>query len=261
MSAFIDWSWLSVAALTSASFGTLSATSKFIFMGFKRYRTAREIPIDWFKQQKILKGVAVYVGDGDNVRLYHRPFLFRLFGIGKNPVFKKGLSNETISIRLAGVDAPECPHFGTPGQRGGEEAKKWLRKYVTHCSATVKLHSLDQYSRAVCSVYVRKGFFRLKKNVSYELVKHGHAVVYRGMGAEYNGMLQKLEKAEQVARLRRKGMWKNVDKKMLSPAEYKRALREGRLSDISKPAEPINFFSRAVGSIFSVFNKQKLDKQ
>jgi len=153
-----------------------------------------------------------------------------------------------LQVRLAGVDAPECAHFGAPGQEGGEEAKKWLGKYLKNRSVVVQLHSLDQYSRAVCSVYVRKGIFRLKKNVSYELVKDGHAVVYRGFGAEYNGMLKKLENAEAQARKRKKGMW-SVNKPFTSPQEYKRALKEGKISEYTKEKD---FFSRKPESLFSL---------
>ncbi|GJD09860.1 Probable endonuclease LCL3 [Galdieria sulphuraria] len=187
MNAFIvNWHWLSVAALTSASFGYLSATTKLLYMGVRRYKTAKDIPNSMFQRGSKIKGVVVSVGDG------------------RHPVLKKRLSEETISVRLAGVDAPECAHFGAPGQEGGEQAKKWLRNYLKDRAVTVQLHSLDQYSRAVCTVHVRKGILRLKKNVSYELVKVGHAVVYRGFGAEYNGILRKLENAETEARKRKR---------------------------------------------------------
>ncbi|KAK4524879.1 hypothetical protein GAYE_SCF06G2781 [Galdieria yellowstonensis] len=249
MCAFVvNWHWLSVAALTSASFGYISAATKLLHMGLVRYRTAKDIPSTMFQKGKKLKGVVVSVGDGDNVRFFHRPFLFRLLGIGRHPVLKNRLSEETINVRLAGVDAPECAHFGAPGQEGGEEAKKWLGKYLKNRSVVVQLHSLDQYSRAVCSVYVRKGIFRLKKNVSYELVKDGHAVVYRGFGAEYNGMLKKLENAEAQARKRKKGMW-SVNKPFTSPQEYKRALKEGKISEYTKEKD---FFSRKPESLFSL---------
>jgi len=39
------------------------------------------------------------------------------------PIPEKTTSKDTIGIRLAGVDAPECAHFGQPGQPFGEEAK------------------------------------------------------------------------------------------------------------------------------------------
>ncbi|EME31993.1 uncharacterized protein Gasu_07400 [Galdieria sulphuraria] len=249
MNAFIvNWHWLSVAALTSASFGYLSATTKLLYMGVRRYKTAKDIPNSMFQRGSKIKGVVVSVGDGDNIRIFHRPFLFRFFGIGRHPVLKKRLSEETISVRLAGVDAPECAHFGAPGQEGGEQAKKWLRNYLKDRAVTVQLHSLDQYSRAVCTVHVRKGILRLKKNVSYELVKVGHAVVYRGFGAEYNGILRKLENAETEARKRKRGMWSVRNKPVISPQEYKRALKEGKGPESLTEKD---FFSRKPESLFS----------
>ena len=37
-------------------------------------------------------------------------------------------SENTIGVRLAGVDAPECSHFGAVGQPYGPEALQWLKK-------------------------------------------------------------------------------------------------------------------------------------
>ena len=39
---------------------------------------------------------------------------------------QKVKSENTIGVRLAGVDAPECAHFGKEGQPFGEEAKYGL---------------------------------------------------------------------------------------------------------------------------------------
>lgn len=119
---------------------------------------------------------------------------------------------------------------------------------------TVQLHSMDQYSRAVCTVYVRKGILRLKKNVSYELVKAGHAVVYRGFGAEYNGILKKLENAEAQARIRKKGMWSATNKRVVSPEEYKRALKEGK---IPEQKEEKQYFFGKPETLFPFFRPHK----
>ncbi|KAI6020514.1 hypothetical protein EDC04DRAFT_2738026, partial [Pisolithus marmoratus] len=53
------------------------------------------------------------MGDADNFRSYHTP------GIGwrwfrRVPTLAKDLKDQTIHIRIAGIDAPEGGHFGRP---------------------------------------------------------------------------------------------------------------------------------------------------
>lgn len=67
------------------------------------------------------------VGDADGFRLYHQmPFPFRLL----SPVPDKLKAEDTLSIRLAGADAPESGHFGNEAQPFAKEAKEELKRLV-----------------------------------------------------------------------------------------------------------------------------------
>lgn len=59
------------------------------------------------------------------------------------------LKDETLHIRIAGVDAPESSYFGKPGQLGADMVKSWLRKEVEGKTMWVELLRKDQYNRVV----------------------------------------------------------------------------------------------------------------
>ncbi len=102
-------------------------------------------------------------------------------------------------MRLAGIDAPEIGHFGGASQPYAEEAKAWLTEYVQGRRVTIKLHRLDQYSRAVATAHVWRNLF-FRKNVSLAMVQAGYATVYTSANAEYGGIEKALLAAEARAR-------------------------------------------------------------
>ncbi|OIR57614.1 MAG: SNase-domain-containing protein [Amphiamblys sp. WSBS2006] len=181
-----------------------------------RYRAVSELPESVFRRRTVLHGVVSSVGDGDGFRFRHVSF-FELFRLSSK---SSGLK-ETLSVRLAGVDAPETAHFGLPGQPFGEEAKRWLRDEIQGRRVRIVPHLRDQYGRAVCSVYYRP--FLFEKNLSLEIVKSGLAEVYVGKGAVYGGIFASLLSAEKKARKSRTGMWQQRDYR--SPGEYKQAAK------------------------------------
>lgn len=192
-------------------------------VGTRRFQTAPEIPAALYKPSgRRLKGHIVAVNDSDNLRFYHPAWLSRWW---RAPHLDRGqLKTETLNIRLAGIDAPEMGHFGGTPQPFAAEAKEWLTQYTMGRQASLKVHRLDQYSRAVATVWVRRWFF-LHKNVSLEMVKAGYATVYTGAGAEYGTAKEQLVRAEKWARRCRRGMWRQNSSEYVSPAEYKRQLR------------------------------------
>ncbi|KAI8081639.1 uncharacterized protein BX664DRAFT_268651 [Halteromyces radiatus] len=165
----------------------------------KRYPTVGHIPPEVFSKRTVIRGKVTSVGDSDNFRIYHTP------GIGWGwlrtvPTTRKELKDQTIPIRIAGVDAPEGAHFGMPAQPYYTESKAFLTSMILGRFVKVELLSRDQYNRAVAMAYYRKPPFFRRKNVSEEMLKNGYASMYVAKGAQYSDQLQKLEKAESRAK-------------------------------------------------------------
>ncbi|EPB85518.1 hypothetical protein HMPREF1544_07701 [Mucor circinelloides 1006PhL] len=208
--------WRPVAVGIVIGIPAVWAVSRFV-VG-KRYKTAGHIPPEVFEKATRIRGKVVAVGDSDNFRLYHTPGLG--WGWIRNiPKTRKELQNQTISIRIAGVDAPEGAHFGMPAQPFSAEAKQFLTKLVLNKRVQVQLLSRDQYSRVVAMAYVRKPPFFVKKNVSAEMLKAGLASIYVAKGAQYAGMLDRLKKYESRAKFFKRGIWSL--KKYVSPGDHK----------------------------------------
>ncbi|KDE03312.1 hypothetical protein MVLG_06184 [Microbotryum lychnidis-dioicae p1A1 Lamole] len=167
---------------------------------------------------RALRGIVTSVGDADNFRLYHRPcwaFYRRV------PTTRAGLKNQTLHVRLAGVDAPELSHFGNPAQAYSAEALDWLTRSVLGRTVYVELYSKDRYGRVVGMAYVRNFPFIFRRNVSEEMLKRGLATVYTQGGAVHAGLLHRFEETEARARRRKVGMWAQAPTEYESPAAYK----------------------------------------
>ncbi|KAI8061492.1 uncharacterized protein B0P05DRAFT_477508 [Gilbertella persicaria] len=164
-----------------------------------RYKTAAHIPPEAFDRAQKIRGKVVAVGDSDNFRMYHTPG-FGWGWIRNIPKTKKELQNQTISVRIAGVDAPEGSHFGMPAQPYSKEAKAFLTDLVLNRRVQLQLLSRDQYGRVVGMASVRKPPFFLRKNVSAEMLKAGLASIYTAKGAQYAGMLDQLKSYEARAK-------------------------------------------------------------
>ncbi|PPQ83913.1 hypothetical protein CVT25_000658 [Psilocybe cyanescens] len=220
-----------VAALTA--FGLGSATAMSAVLVYKRYgrriRNSDWITPKLLTRKRWLRGVATSVGDADNFRFFHTPALggytwpLKLRSI---PSLSKDLKDETIHIRVAGVDAPEAAHFGKPAQPYAAESLEWLRSQILGKTVYCQLYRRDQYSRIVAQVYlaprILPGFLFHGKNVSAEMLKAGWGVTYEQAGAEY-GKLGKSEflRLEAEAKAARRGMWEG-GKMVETPSQYKR---------------------------------------
>ncbi|KAL4979479.1 putative endonuclease lcl3 [Aspergillus desertorum] len=215
---------LTTAILTAA---------RFHHSHLRRFPDAPSIDASYFRRRSIF-GKVTSVGDGDNFRIFHTPG-GRLAGWEwlpwkKVPKEKKELRDNTIHIRLAGIDAPELAHFGRPEQPHAREAHEWLTSYLLNRRVRAYLHRPDQYQRAVATVYVRHALdfpipFR-RRDVSYEMLKRGLATVYEAKsGAEFGGDATeaKYRNAQWWAKLRGNGMWKGFrrNKEFESPRKYK----------------------------------------
>ena len=123
-----------------------------------------------------------------------------------------------MHVRLAGVDAPELPHFGREGQPGGKEAIGWLTSYLLGRRVRAYVYKRDQYDRAVATVYVRKGF--LRRDVGLQMLKTGIATVYEAKtGAEFGALEDKYRGMEAWAKGRKVGIWGS--KEFESPRDFK----------------------------------------
>ncbi|KAM0204682.1 hypothetical protein ACHAPA_001874 [Fusarium lateritium] len=175
-----------------------------------------------FFRNRSLFGRVTSVGDGDNFHLFHTPG-GRALGWGwlrRVPDVRKELKDRTIPIRIAGVDAPECAHFGRPAQPFSAEALAWLRNYLLKRNVRAYIYKRDQYDRIVATVYTRR--WLLRRDVGLEMIKAGMATTYEAkQGAEFGGRQKLYEKAEAKAKQKRKGMWSGKAKDFESPRAYK----------------------------------------
>jgi endonuclease YncB( thermonuclease family) len=173
-------------------------------------RHARAIPDGYFgspgkQEATVLHVLVVRAGDGDGVRVRHLPTLAWLVPslAGSSRTWDP---KHTISVRLAGIDAPEAGHFGKVEQPFAAEARAFLADYVQGRRCTLKLCKRDQYERVVGMLWVHKPvvwwlpFWRRRRNVSLEMVTRGLACVYECKGAEYDGIKEELLAAQAIAK-------------------------------------------------------------
>ncbi|PPR00271.1 hypothetical protein CVT26_009023 [Gymnopilus dilepis] len=221
----------SMLALAAFSLGSVTAVSS--VMVYRRYgrriRNVNHLTPDVLTGKRWLKGVVTSVGDADNFKFFHTPALGGYtwpFKFRSVPSIGKDLKDETLHIRMAGVDAPEASHFGKPAQPYSAESLAWLRDRILGKTVYVLPLRKDQYLRVVARVHqaprILPGFLFLGKDLSAEMLKAGWATVYEQAGAEYG----KLGKEgylllEAQAKAARRGMWARGTAGE-SPAEYKR---------------------------------------
>ncbi|KAF2831370.1 SNase-domain-containing protein [Ophiobolus disseminans] len=199
----------------------------------RRIPSVNHIKPHYFRR-KGLFGRVTSVGDADNFRLYHTPG-GRIAGWGwlpwkRVPTKRDGLTNQTLHIRLAGVDAPELAHWGREAQPYAKEAHEWLINQIHHRRVRAYIYRRDQYDRVVAQVYVRRWLFR--KDVGLEMLKAGLATVYEAKsGSEFGTSEERYRATEKKAKAQKVGMWAKASllqklgggstKAPESPREYK----------------------------------------
>ncbi|KZP27968.1 nuclease [Athelia psychrophila] len=195
---------------------------------FRRLRNSDYINTDVIARKRWIKGVVTSVGDADNFRLYHTPgFGWRWpLKFRRVPTLSKELKDETIHIRIAGVDAPEAAHFGRPSQPYSAEALAWLKGAIEGKKLRCLLLRRDQYARVVGLVELPPrflpGWLVPGKSLGLEMLKAGWATTYQQAGAEYGkhgkGVFLQIEAKAKAAR---RGMWA-AGVTAETPAEYKK---------------------------------------
>ncbi|MEW6601512.1 MAG: thermonuclease family protein [Nitrospirota bacterium] len=130
---------------------------------------------------EVVRGTVIKVIDGDTVIV--RPY-----------------SGKLLKCRLYGVDAPEIPHDGKPGEPYGRAAERELINLVLNSSAEITLTGDSSYDREIC--IIRK----MGVDVNLEMINRGYARVYRKfLKAPY---ASRYIEAETEARKMRRGLWR-----------------------------------------------------
>ncbi|KAK4033998.1 hypothetical protein C8A01DRAFT_19124 [Parachaetomium inaequale] len=228
----VPHNWIAPAAAAALTLGALTFYQSYL----RRIPGTNHIAPSFFRRRSLF-GKVTSVGDGDGFHMFHTPG-GRLAGWGwlrRVPKDRKQLKGRTISIRIAGVDAPEGAHFGRPAQPFAAEALAYLESYLLHKRVRAYIYKRDQYERVVATAYVRKPpFFFPRKDVGMEMLKRGLAVTYEGKtGAEFGGakMEARYRDAEAVAKKKGRGLWGvataagGKKQEIESPMEYKKRMK------------------------------------
>lgn len=217
-----------VLVLSAGITTSLLLSYKFYRRYVRRIHTYLDITPNILDKNRMLYGRVTRVGDGDNFRFYHTPggVLMGWGWLRQVPVNRTQLKDETLMIRLCGVDAPECAHWGKPAQPLSAEALNWLKSYLMGRNVTITPYSIDQYKRVVARAQVWKWTGR--KDVSAEMLKLGLGVVYEGKtGAEFGDNESWYRKLEAKAKRLRKGVW-SLGKDLTTPSEFKKLHYKGQ---------------------------------
>lgn len=143
---------------------------------------------------------------------------------GDTVVIAPADGGEPYPCRLYGIDTPETPKRGKPGQPYGEEATEELKRLVLGKVVTVALTGEKTYNRQVGVLHADG------TNVNLEMVRRGYAWAYvqylrRPHASEYL-------KAEEEARRERRGLWQ--EPKPTPPWEFRKRLRQKKNQDRSE---------------------------
>ncbi|KAI0742461.1 SNase-domain-containing protein [Daedaleopsis nitida] len=239
--------------------GTTALGARYVYVRqFRRIPNAEWVNPDMLARKRWVKGYVTSVGDADNFRLYHTPgfgwrwpLKFRTIPTGRTD-----LKDQTIHIRMAGVDAPEAGHFGRPAQPFAQESLAWLKSQVEGKFLYCQLVRRDQYGRIVAMPHLKPrvlpGSLAQGKCLPLEMLRAGWGSVYEQAGAEYGpGGLDEFLRVQKEAQTARRGIWKH-GLQGESPAEYKRRYRDAAAAGEpvmpSSPATTGGWFTRFFSS-------------
>ncbi|WWC70799.1 uncharacterized protein I206_104751 [Kwoniella pini CBS 10737] len=221
---------ISAAGATCITLGSITGYRRY----WRRIRNANSVTTGMLDRKTWIRGVVTSVGDGDNLRLYHTPGPFFRYPlkIRTIPSTTKELKDETIHIRIAGVDAPENAHFGQPAQPHAKESLDWLRTTIIGKKMKCQLLAKDQYNRIVAVPYINRLLW-FDKPLPLLMLKEGMAVVYEAGGAEYGPWgIEKMKSLEAQAKSSKKGLW--ALKKFEHPSDFKARMK--RAEEVRVPS-------------------------
>jgi endonuclease YncB( thermonuclease family) len=127
-----------------------------------------------------------------------------------------GGSTKKVTLRLAGIDAPEVASFGSQGQPFGKESRDYTASQL--CGSLVRVVKIDtdMYGRTLAEVY------RGRTNLNMAIVKGGYAEAYRFNGKEVDKKAYKA--AESKAKAGKLGIWQQA--RYESPYDYRRKQKQ-----------------------------------
>lgn len=135
------------------------------------------------EDSEVVRGSVTKVIDGDTVII--RPYSGKLF-----------------KCRLYGIDAPELPHDGNPGQPYGRAAARELNNLVLNSSVEITLTGESSYDREICVIK------KMGVDINLEMVRRGYARAYRKyLKGPYASTYIA---AENEARKMRRGLWRQA---------------------------------------------------
>lgn len=125
------------------------------------------------------------------------------------------IDGDTVDVRIEGqrvrvrLDAIDCPEDGQPW---GNTAAAGLVKIIGGKTVHLEVHGVDDYGRAIATVFARHGLQGNWINVNERMVMLGHAWVVRARYAHLSMERRKqLHRLEAWARSRQVGLWKTPD--------------------------------------------------
>lgn len=78
------------------------------FVLFTRIESNAHLAPSHFKRNTCFKGVVLHVTDGDSLKIFHTPLTWRFCALQTlEGIAKTRFKHQTITVRLAGIDAPE----------------------------------------------------------------------------------------------------------------------------------------------------------
>ncbi|PFH47621.1 hypothetical protein AMATHDRAFT_67417 [Amanita thiersii Skay4041] len=255
--------------LRGVGFGAISAVFIAVFyVKFgRRVNNGDHITARMFNKKRWIKGVVTSVGDSDNFRLFHTPAFGWCwpFKFKRIPNSVRDLKDQTIHIRIAGVDAPEAAHFGRPAQPFAAESLAWTKNKILGKKVYCQVYHRDQYSRIVAYVTLSPrllpGSLFTGKSLALEMLKAGWGTTYTQSGAQYGALSKEIYlAAEAEAKVAKRGMWQKGTK-IETPGEYKRRYAQGTLrGDAPEPVPPSAtraLKSKPIGLLRRIWSKGK----